>query len=72
VQALVLVAELARGALEGLLLAQGRDRGELELDRGRLARELEQGAVVALCRQDPLPPGLQLGVVGNAGYVASS
>jgi hypothetical protein len=71
-QALVVIAELARGALERFLLAQGRDRGELELDRGRLARELEQGAVVAVSREDPVPPGLQLGVVRDAGRGATS
>src|SRR4029077_12040761 len=61
VKALVLVAELARRLLERVLVRQRGERGELEVDVGRLVGELQQRLVVGLRRRDLLAPGLQLG-----------
>src|SRR6185369_4389596 len=60
VEALVLIAELARRLLERFLVRERGERGELEVDIGRLAGELQQRLVVGLRRRNPFAPGLQL------------
>jgi hypothetical protein len=59
-QPLVVIAEFTHRLLERIFLRQACKRSELQLNAGRLMRQLQERAVVALCTTYLFPPGLLL------------